>query len=504
MSPEEREIQERTLAKLQWLNERTKLDFRGNPPPFESKKTLRSVEQAKRVKARALAGGSDFLPFWHGTTPLALDATRSNYIQAGQGAKSSCGMQKATGTGCRPMLSEKRREALGTMYSLVGTHSAVKLCRWQKSMMRGRGGCYKWTMYGIKSHRCMEATPSMACANNCVFCWRLNSNPTAAEWKWMVDEPKDVVEGMISSHQALINGVRGMPGVTDEALQEALCPRHCALSLVGEPIIYPYVNEFLRLLHAKSMSSFLVNNGQFPDAIRSLAPVTQLYLSVDAPNQKTMKILDRPVLPDYWERFNESVNNMREKKHRTVFRLTMIDGFNMEPENLVEYKELFDRGQPHFIEIKRLTPAFSGNHNTILSIKNVPSWAKMKSFAQQLCSVIGGGTQYTVASVHEHSGCVLLVQQRFVFDGRVHTWIDYDKFDAIIQDPVRAASMVPEDYLLPTPTWALPDSPEEGFDPAQQRHISNKRRKYMESNAAASPLPDESRIITAKPASFQS
>ncbi|CAM42171.1 conserved hypothetical protein [Leishmania braziliensis MHOM/BR/75/M2904] len=413
-------------------------------------------------------------------------------------------MQKGSATGCRPMLSEKRREALGTMYSLVGTHSAVKLCRWQKSMMRGRGGCYKWTMYGIKSHRCMEATPSMACANNCVFCWRLNSNPTAAEWKWMVDEPKEVVEGMISSHQALINGVRGMPGVTDEALEEALAPRHCALSLVGEPIMYPYVNEFLRLLHAKSMSSFLVNNGQFPDAIRKLAPVTQLYLSVDAPNKKTMKILDRPVLPDYWERFNESVNSMREKKHRTVFRLTMIDGFNMEPENLPEYKELFDRGQPHFIEIKRLTPAFSGNHNTILRIKNVPSWEKMKAFAQQLCNMIGKGRQYTVASIHEHSGCILLAHQRFVCNGRVHSWIDYDKFDTIIQDPERAADMVPEDYLLPTPTWALPDSPAEGFDPAQKRHISNKRRKHMESMAAPPPKHNGRCITTDEATAVQS
>ncbi len=40
-------------------------------------------------------------------------------------------------------------------------------------MLRGRGGCYKHTFYGIESHRCMETTPSLACANKCVFCWRL-------------------------------------------------------------------------------------------------------------------------------------------------------------------------------------------------------------------------------------------------------------------------------------------------------------------------------------------
>ncbi len=57
-------------------------------------------------------------------------------------------------------------------YKIIGSHSGVKLCRWTKSMLRGRGGCYKHSFYGIESHRCMETTPSLACANKCVFCWR--------------------------------------------------------------------------------------------------------------------------------------------------------------------------------------------------------------------------------------------------------------------------------------------------------------------------------------------
>ena len=59
----------------------------------------------------------------------------------------------------------------------AGSHSGVKLCRWTKSMLRGRGGCYKHSFYGIESHRCMETTPSLACANKCVFCWRHHTNP---------------------------------------------------------------------------------------------------------------------------------------------------------------------------------------------------------------------------------------------------------------------------------------------------------------------------------------
>lgn len=51
--------------------------------------------------------------------------------------------------------------------------SLSSMCFFLQSMLRGRGGCYKHTFYGIESHRCMETTPSLACANKCVFCWRL-------------------------------------------------------------------------------------------------------------------------------------------------------------------------------------------------------------------------------------------------------------------------------------------------------------------------------------------
>lgn len=47
-------------------------------------------------------------------------------------------------------------------------------------MLRGRGGCYKHTFYGIESHRCMEVTPSLACANKVrylnLYCKTKNDN----------------------------------------------------------------------------------------------------------------------------------------------------------------------------------------------------------------------------------------------------------------------------------------------------------------------------------------
>jgi wyosine [tRNA(Phe)-imidazoG37] synthetase (radical SAM superfamily) len=42
-----------------------------------------------------------------------------------------------------------------------------------------------------------------------------------------------------------------VPGVLPEKLAEGMEARHCALSLVGEPIMYPEINKFVRLLHSK-------------------------------------------------------------------------------------------------------------------------------------------------------------------------------------------------------------------------------------------------------------
>ena len=60
----------------------------------------------------------------------------------------------------------------------------------------------------------------------------------------------------------------GVPGVKPERMEEGKEAKHCALSLVGEPIMYPEINSLIGLLHDRGISTFLVTNAQFPDAIR--------------------------------------------------------------------------------------------------------------------------------------------------------------------------------------------------------------------------------------------
>ena len=61
-----------------------------------------------------------------------------------------------------------------------------------------------------------------------------------------------------------------MPGVLPERFAEGMDVKHCALSLVGEPIMYPEISNFVHLLHERGISTFLVTNAQFPKALRYL------------------------------------------------------------------------------------------------------------------------------------------------------------------------------------------------------------------------------------------
>jgi len=360
-------------------------------------------------------------------------------------------------------------------YKIVGSHSGVKICRWTKAMLRGRGGCYKHTFYGIESHRCMEATPSLACANKCVFCWRHHTNPIGKEWKWDMDPPLEIVETAVTEHQKMVKQMRGVPGVLEERLQEGMAPRHCALSLVGEPIMYPEINALVGELHRRRISTFLVTNAQFPERIAQLSPITQLYVSVDAATEDTLKAIDRPLFKDFWQRFHDSLSALKDKAQRTVYRLTLVKGWN--DEEVLNYASLVELGQPDFIEMKGVT--YCGNNNSSdLTMKNVPYYDEVNKFAAAMCSALN--EEYGLACAHEHSCSVLLARKKLYFrDGVWHTWINYDKFQDLVASGEKFRS---EDYMAPTPSWAVYGAAEKGFNPNETRVRKIRRHIQKESD----------------------
>lgn len=51
--------------------------------------------------------------------------------------------------------------------------------------------------------------------------------------------------------------------------------------------------------------------------------------------------------------FQDSLKALREKQQRTVYRLTLVKGWNAE--ELDAYTELVELGKPDFVEIKGVT-----------------------------------------------------------------------------------------------------------------------------------------------------
>ena len=368
--------------------------------------------------------------------------------------------------GPKEMVTPQLRKTLTKQgYKIIGTHSGVKLCRWTKSMLRGRGGCYKHTFYGIDSHRCMEATPSLACANKCVFCWRHHSNPVGTEWRWKMEPAEFIFSGAVENHRKMINEFKGVPGVLPDKLEEGMTVKHCALSLVGEPIMYPEINKFVRLLHNENVSSFLVTNAQFPEAIRDMDPCTQLYVSVDASTKESLKKIDRPLFKDFWERFLESLKELKNKGQRTVYRLTLVKGWNAE--EMDNYAKLVELGQPDFIEIKGVTFCGSSKAST-LTMENVPWHTEVVRFVTDLVSRLTDS--YSIASEHEHSNCILVAHNKFNVDNQWRTWIDYERFHELVQRQYKTGETFTSlDYMEVTPSWAVFGAKEQGFDPAEKR-----------------------------------
>ncbi|KAL2173820.1 uncharacterized protein P884DRAFT_251026 [Thermothelomyces heterothallicus CBS 202.75] len=428
--------------------------------------SLEDVEDIGRIMEASQGGDSGK----KSAAPLAIDFTTEGKPAA----------KKAASAAVKEMVprSSPTYAALTKQgYSIVGSHSGVKICRWTKSALRGRGSCYKFSFYGINSHQCMETTPSLSCSNKCVFCWRHGTNPVGTTWRWVVDPPKLIFDGVKENHYKKIKMMRGVPGVRAERFAEAMRIRHCALSLVGEPIFYPHINEFLGLLHGERISSFLVCNAQHPDQLAALQHVTQLYVSIDASNRESLRRIDRPLHRDFWERFQRCLDILRERRfrQRTVFRLTLVKGFNIEDE-AEGYADLVEKGLPCFVEVKGVTYCGTSTSSSAgLTMANVPFYQEVCDFVVALEKALRKrGLQYGIAAEHAHSCCILLASERFRVDGKWHTLIDYDKFFQLLEEKGPDGDFGPEDYMgPPTPEWATWGNG--GFDP-RDRRVDKKGR----------------------------
>ncbi len=272
-------------------------------------------------------------------------------------------------------------------YSIVGEHSGVKLCHWMRQSLLFKRECYKQSFYGIRSHRCLQMTPSIhQCNHMCLFCWRYQG---FTEKKFeTVDGPKFILEGAIEAQRKLITGFKGDERCDQGKWEEANDPNMVACSLSGEPTLYPRLSEFFEECHKKNMTTFLVTNGTNPDALENMDTLPkQLYVSIVAPNEELYKKVCSPLISNGWERIKKTLEILPSLDTRTVVRHTLVQGMNMDEKFISQYAKLDDGASPMFIEPKGYV--FVGYSRRRMNISNMPSHEKVKNFGEKLAAEIG-------------------------------------------------------------------------------------------------------------------
>ncbi|MFX1352502.1 MAG: radical SAM protein [Promethearchaeota archaeon] len=376
-----------------------------------------------------------------------------------------------------------------TTYRIIGKnkHTAIKPCHWlEQRLMTGRENrnCYKG-IFGVKSHRCLQNTPSLPfCNHQCVFCWRdIEMGNLGSEFIVEPDEPKELIDEMIRHQQDIIknhlplrrylenyevmidllhfmlkdnrhqsifslskalhisrNKVERAVNLLknqeflkpidstlknfkleqeisccidsrdeiemlinreltspDEIMQthgEAMFPNHAAISLDGEPLLYPFISDLIKEFRSRNMTTFIVTNGTLPEKLENLNSLpSQLYLTLPASNEKLYKKVCRPMTKNSWDNINKSLELLESFSCRTLVRLTAVKNLNLDDVFIRDYIRLIEEANPNFFELKGFTLQAKAlmikeRLKTNISIQNFfPDYGYLEEIAQKFESL---------------------------------------------------------------------------------------------------------------------
>lgn len=318
----------------------------------------------------------------------------------------------------KPRISQQLKKA---KYG-VSDHSTVALCHWTKKSFKHEGDCYKHKFYGISTHSCMEFSPAgMYCENRCVYCWRpmefydsLKMDPKN------VAEPAEIISKLMEERKNLIMGHYGDSRSDKKRLDESLKPSHYAISLSGEPTMYPKLPELIKYLKSlkETKSIFLVTNGQEPEMIKKLqdqdALPTQLYLSTNAADYESFLRINKPRYDDSWERWNTTLKMLKKLDTRTVLRITLIRNYNNKNEMIPAFAKMLKEASPNFVEIKSYMHI--GRSTNRLDHEDMLEMEEVKKFSEEVSK------QSSVFSVMDESyvSRIVLLQNN---ENKINRWI---------------------------------------------------------------------------------
>ncbi|MCS7108490.1 MAG: 4-demethylwyosine synthase TYW1 [Sulfolobales archaeon] len=297
----------------------------------------------------------------------------------------------------------------GQKYHIIGMHSAVKKCLWvHNALVYGRF-CYKCRFYGIESHRCVQMSPSVLwCWNSCLHCWRMRPQDVGTGSDDLtklpgVDDPEFIADMAILEHRRTVSGYKNR--TSKEMFREAMNPKHVAISLTGEPTLYPRLSELIAEFHKRGLSTFLVTRGVRPDVLASLREEpSQLYISLEAYDEGTYAHFNRPLIPKAWDLTLKTLEILPSFTSPTVIRITLVKGFNMDDKAVKSFKKLIEVSQPTYIETKAYMHV--GRSINRLGRSSMPSFNEVMEFAKSLSNEVG----YNIVSYSLASRVVLLTR----------------------------------------------------------------------------------------------
>lgn len=289
---------------------------------------------------------------------------------------------------------------LNSGYRKAGKYGSVKICEWTRKSLRNEGYCYKQKFYGIESHRCIQLTPCKEfCTHACLFCWR-DISKTKVKIPEFKENVSEFLDEAIKNHRLLLTGFKGNDKTPRNKFNEAYNPKHVAISLSGEPTLYPFLSELIKEINKRKMTSFLVTNGTMPEVLKKIKMPTQLYITLAAYDKETYEKTCNPLIADGWDKLLKSLKLMSKLKTRKVIRLTLVKDLNFS--NPEKYAELIKIAKPDFVEAKSYMAV--GYSRERISYEKMPSFAEIKEFSRELSKYL----DYTLINEKEDSRVCLL------------------------------------------------------------------------------------------------
>lgn len=284
------------------------------------------------------------------------------------------------------MDKESKLKLFNQQYRLVGNHTVVKTCYWCKEAITKGRECYKGKFFQVHTLQCLEMSPALVCNQRCLHCWR-DTSLFSDKWDEKIDTPKEIVDGCIIEREKLLMGFGGNDKVSKETFEKCKIPDHAAISLTGEPTMYPLLPELIKELFDRNFKTvFLVTNGTRPDVLKKIQKTklpTNIYLSLEVTNKQDYITFCKPYEEDQWEKIIESMKLLSTFNCRTLLRITVVKGYNMHKAK--EFKKFIEIMKPQIVEPKGYS--FLGHSRERLKKENEPTHKEVKQFAKEICDI---------------------------------------------------------------------------------------------------------------------